>query len=112
MRTKGLLLFLPVIISGIVLLFHKQQPVKKNTDVAYFPNKNGLVIAENKKSLAPIILPRENTPFMKEAANDLAVYIEKISGAKPQILEGMPSPVPDKAIWVGYQKGIENIFRG
>ena len=112
MRIKGLLIFLPVLISGFVLLFYRQQPIGTNTDVSSFQNRNGFVIAENKKCLAPIILPKENTPFMKEAANDLASYIEKISGAKPKILEGMPSPVPAKAIWVGYQKGIEKHFPG
>ncbi len=114
MRLKSLLITIPIIVSVIVFLVLKQPFTPAKTDYTPSPNenKNGLIIAENKKSLAPIILPEEHTPFMKEAANDLAGYIEKISGAKPQVLTGMPSPVPAKAIWVGYQKGIEKYFPG
>ncbi len=59
---------------------------------------------------APIILPKACTPFMVEAAKELANYIEKICGRKPAILEGVPSLIPPKAIWVGFQPAINKLF--
>ncbi len=37
-------------------------------------------------------------------------YIEKTSGAKPEVLEGRPDPLPESAIWVGYQPVLEELF--
>ena len=78
----------------------------------YQNSSKSLVIADKGKSLVPIILPEKHTPFMKEAATDLAVYIEKISGAKPELIVGSPSPIPAKAIWVGYQPAVDKLFPG
>ena len=42
----------------------------------------------------------------------LADYIEKISGQKPAVIEGEPSPLPDRAIWVGVQPAVKTLFPG
>ncbi|HPN84837.1 MAG TPA: hypothetical protein PK821_05815, partial [Victivallales bacterium] len=69
-----------------------------------------MVLVENAASLAPIILPKDPTFFTKIAANDLAEYIGKVGGVKPEIIEGAPEPVPVHAIWVGFQPKLEEIF--
>jgi hypothetical protein len=60
-----------------------------------------LVDPVNKVRVAPIILYRDAPPYTRQAAEELAAYIEKISGAKPELLVGAPSPLPERAIWVG-----------
>ena len=65
-----------------------------------------LVLVKNGKSLAPIILPNDATPDTHRAADALANYFKKISGAKPEIVTGWPDPVPEPAIWVGVQAGL------
>ncbi|MCA1809641.1 MAG: DUF4838 domain-containing protein [Lentisphaerae bacterium] len=37
-------------------------------------------------------------------------YIEKISGARPEVIEGLPDPLPERAIWVGYQPVLHELF--
>ncbi|HPN84835.1 MAG TPA: hypothetical protein PK821_05805 [Victivallales bacterium] len=71
-----------------------------------------LILVENGASLAPIILPKDPTMFTKIAAKDLAEYIGKIGGAKPEIIEGTPDPVPEHAIWVGFQEKFKELFPG
>lgn len=71
-----------------------------------------LVLIENGKGLGPIILPAESTMFTKIAAQDLAEYIGKVGGVKPEILEGLPNPVPEHAIWVGFQPQLKTLFPG
>ncbi len=80
--------------------------------VVHAQDQTGMVLVENGKSLAPIILPAEPTMFTKIAAADLADYIGKVSGAKPEILEGLPNPVPEQAIWVGFQPQLKVLFPG
>lgn len=87
-----------------------------------------LVLVENGKSLAPIIvsepMPAKVEPMLGEygetptsfraeiraSAEELADYIEKVSGARPQIIEGAPASIPAKAIWVGYQPALDSLF--
>ena len=45
-------------------------------------------------------------------ADELARYLEKISGAKPQIIDGNPATTPKHAIWVGYQPKLKELFPG
>lgn len=71
-----------------------------------------MALVKGGASLAPIILPKDPTMFTKIAANDLAEYIGKIGGVKPKIIEGLPSPVPGHAIWVGFQPELKEIFPG
>lgn len=71
-----------------------------------------MLLVEKASSLAPIILPKDPTMYTKIAAQDLAEYIGKAGGAKPKILEGVPNPVPEHAIWVGFQPKLKEIFPG
>ena len=71
-----------------------------------------LTLVENGKSMAPIILPKDAAPDNVAAANDLADYIKKISGAQPEVLTGVPDPLPPHAVWVGYQPLLDKLFPG
>lgn len=60
---------------------------------------------------APIVVPLEDpTDSVVEAANDLADYIERISGSRPEVLHGAPNPLPERAVWVGIQPAVHKIF--
>ena len=69
-----------------------------------------LCLVQEGVSRAPIVIFQDAPPLTRRAADELAEYIEKISGAKPEILEGQPEPIPERAIWVGYQPVLENLF--
>ena len=75
-------------------------------------NKDGpeLVLAEKGKSLAPIVLCKDATPLTRKAADELAGYIEKTGGAKPEIITNAPDPLPEHAIWVGFQPKLKELF--
>ncbi|MDZ7620175.1 MAG: hypothetical protein U1E05_24505 [Patescibacteria group bacterium] len=60
-----------------------------------------LVLVENGASRVPIVVFEGAPPMTRRAAEELAEYIEKISGAKPEVIEGCPDPVPASAIWSG-----------
>ena len=79
---------------------------KKDTEVQAVP----LVLVEEGVSLAPIIVFKDAPPRTRQAADELAAYIEKVGGAKPTIIEGMPDPLPEKAIWVGFQPKLKELF--
>lgn len=69
-----------------------------------------LVLVKNGESLAPIVVFKDAPLFTRQAADELAETIEKISGAKPQVIEGTPNPIPKHAIWVGYQPILKKLF--
>ncbi|HPN83874.1 MAG TPA: DUF4838 domain-containing protein [Victivallales bacterium] len=69
-----------------------------------------MVLADNGKSLAPVIIPNDATMFTRRAVDDLVDYIGKVGGGKPNIIEGMPDPVPEHAIWVGFQTKLKELF--
>lgn len=71
-----------------------------------------LVLVEDGVSLAPIILFEGAPPKTRDAAEELAVYIEKISGARPELIEGEPNAIPEQGIWVGYQPVLDELFPG
>jgi len=75
-------------------------------------NSAEMVLTKDKASLAPIILPKDPTFFNKIAAKDLAEYIKKAGGVKPEIIEGAPEPLPEHAIWVGFQPKLKEVFPG
>jgi hypothetical protein len=50
---------------------------------------------------APIIIPKDASASIREATKALADYVRQICGTKPGIVEGSPTPLPDRAIWVG-----------
>ncbi len=72
--------------------------------------KPELVLVDQGKSLAPIIVFSNAPPFTRKAADELAAYIEKVGGVRPQVIEGLPDPVPARAIWVGFQPKLKELF--
>jgi len=73
-------------------------------------NARKLVLVDNGVSLAPIVIFQDAPPYTRRAADELAEYIEKTSGAKPEVIEGEPKPIPEHAIWVGYQPLLKKLF--
>ncbi len=69
-----------------------------------------LVLVNEGDSPAPVVVFENAPPKTLRAAEELAYYIEKTSGAAPEVIEGRPDPLPNKAIWVGYQPVIEELF--
>ena len=69
-----------------------------------------LVLVEDGASRAPIIVFEDAPPKTMQAVHELADYIEKTSGARPEIIEGAPENVPQPAIWVGRQPQLEQLF--
>jgi hypothetical protein len=59
---------------------------------------------------APLVLFADAPPLTRDAAVELADYIEKACGVRPELLEGTPQQLPDRAIWVGYQPAIKTLF--
>jgi hypothetical protein len=71
-----------------------------------------LLLVKDGLSLVPIVVFENAPPFTRRAAEELAEYIEKISGARPQVIVGTPDPLPETAIWVGYQPVLNTLFPG
>lgn len=69
-----------------------------------------LTLVKEGVSCAPIVVFKDAPPMTRLAADDLARYIEKISGARPNVIEGLPDSIPDSAIWVGYQPKLKELF--
>ena len=69
-----------------------------------------LILVSKDLPPAPIVVAKDAPPRTKEAATELARCMEKIAGAKPQILEGAPTEMPQRAIWVGYQPVLKSVF--
>jgi hypothetical protein len=69
-----------------------------------------MVIVENGANPVPIVIAPEALPENVLAANCLAEYIEKISGAHPAVITNAPDQVPAKAIWIGIQPAVSNLF--
>jgi hypothetical protein len=70
----------------------------------------GLIVVEEGTARMPIVVFENAPPFTRQAVEDLANYIEKTSGARPEVLEGLPDPIPEHAIWVGYQPKLKELF--
>lgn len=68
------------------------------------------IIADEGVASAPIIVFKDAPPRTRDAAVTLAQYIEKISGQKPAIIDGVPSPLPERAIWIGVQPMVKTLF--
>ena len=69
-----------------------------------------LVLVKDGKSEMPIVIFDNAPPLTRNAAEELADYIEKTSGARPKIIDGTPDPLPAHAIWVGYQPVLDQLF--
>lgn len=59
---------------------------------------------------APIVVFSDAPPRTREAAIELAGYIERISGQRPAVLDGEPDPLPERALWVGVQPAVRRLF--
>jgi hypothetical protein len=60
-----------------------------------------MVLVKEGGPAVPIVLPADAPAATTEAAQTLALYIEKITGQKPATLQAPLSSVPDSAIWIG-----------
>lgn len=70
-----------------------------------------MVWVEKGVSTAPIIVPVDDpTEEVHQAANDLAGYVERITGSRPEVILGTPDPLPERAVWVGYQPILNTLF--
>ncbi|MFO1486730.1 MAG: DUF4838 domain-containing protein [Verrucomicrobiaceae bacterium] len=69
-----------------------------------------LVLVAKDTPPVPIVVYQDAPPRTREAATVLADYIEKISGKKPFVILGEPSPMPEHAIWVGVQPVVKTLF--
>ena len=68
------------------------------------------VLVSNDRPAAPIIVFKDAPPRTRDAAATLAEYIEKISGVRPQVMDGEPEPLPKRAIWIGFQPAVKKLF--
>ncbi|MEW6359043.1 MAG: DUF4838 domain-containing protein [Planctomycetota bacterium] len=59
---------------------------------------------------APIVIFKDAPPRTRDAATTLADYIEKTTGSRPEIIEGEPKPIPERAVWVGFQPALTGLF--
>jgi len=59
---------------------------------------------------APIVLTQDAPAEIAQAAEELAAYVEKISGARPSVIVGSPQPPPASAVWIGVQPGLAALF--
>jgi len=77
------------------------------------PLKAGdFILVDEATQPAPIVVFAGAPPLTREAATMLADYVEKISGKRPAVLDGAPSPTPKRAIWVGLQPEVAALFPG
>lgn len=58
----------------------------------------------------PIVLPADVPPLTREAAETLASYLHRMVGSKPEVFVGEPKPRPARAIWVGMQPAVAELF--
>ena len=68
------------------------------------------VLVEPGREPAPIIVFADAPPRTLAAAVELADYVEKICGRRPPLIDGAPQPVPERAVWVGYQPALKTLF--
>lgn len=59
---------------------------------------------------APIVVYADAPPRTRAAAVELADYVEKICGRRPDVIDGEPNPLPERAVWVGYQPAVKSLL--
>ncbi|MFO7906355.1 MAG: DUF4838 domain-containing protein [Planctomycetota bacterium] len=91
--------FLAVLIGGLLLFA-----------VSAVSAAGDLALVKEGADPAPIVVFEDAPPITRRAADELAEYIEKISGARPKVIEGKPDPLPETAIWFGYQPVLKTLF--
>ncbi|MFC1454294.1 DUF4838 domain-containing protein [Verrucomicrobiota bacterium] len=98
------------VIFGFLSSILKAENTAKSPPLMSDDASGKLAVVVDGKSVAPIVVFKDAPPLTRLAADELAYYIEKTSGAKPEILEGTPDPLPESAIWVGYQPVLKKLF--
>lgn len=68
------------------------------------------VIVKPGSDPVPIVVFPNCPPRTRAAAVELADCIEKTCGKRPQLIDGEPSPLPERAIWVGVQPAVTKLF--
>ena len=68
------------------------------------------VLAAKDSPPVPIVVFKDAPPRTRDAAVTLADYIAKITGRRPPVIDGEPSPLPEHAIWIGYQPVLKRLF--
>ncbi len=71
-----------------------------------------LTLVEEGRARLPVIVAADAPPATIEAAQDLADYLAKIGGARPEVCTGAPDPAPGSAIWVGLPPDAARLFPG
>ena len=74
------------------------------------PSAENLVLVDSGLTPAPILVFKDAPQRTRDAAVTLADYIEKTSGARPQVIDGEPKITPERAIWVGFQPVLKTLF--
>ncbi len=69
-----------------------------------------MVAVSKTKAPAPIIVYKDAPVRTLDAAVTLADYIEKISGQRPEVINGFSGKLPDRAIWIGVHPSLETLF--
>ncbi len=59
---------------------------------------------------APVVLFEDAPPYTRDAAVELVTDIETICGVRPELIDGAPQVIPERAIWVGYQPALDSLF--
>jgi hypothetical protein len=75
-----------------------------------FSHAEECVLAVKGSPPAPIIIAPDVTPRTRDAANELADYVGKITGTRSPILDAAPPSPPDHAIWIGVQPHVKKLF--
>ena len=75
-------------------------------------NADEFVLVDQTKQVkpAPLILFEGAPPKTREAAIELADYLEKICGARPELIEKTPRRIPPRAVWIGVQPAVKRAF--
>jgi hypothetical protein len=75
-----------------------------------FSDRSALPLVSANGEAMPIVLAGGAPPQTKAAADTLADCIERIGKVRPKIFETLPDPLPERAIWVGYQPAMKDAF--
>jgi hypothetical protein len=58
----------------------------------------------------PVVIAEDAPFYTREAAEMLVDGIERVTGQRPRLMRGQPPAVPERAIWVGPQPGLDGLF--
>lgn len=71
-----------------------------------------VTLVKDGASPIPILAPKDASEETLLAAQNLATYIEKITGAKPEVRQGAGEKLPESAIWIGSHPELPKVFPG